>query len=74
MHVVDAHALVVTELSNAVEKFPKFNSRHEGFAVIKEELDELWDAIKDKEATDQDIKDEATQVAAMGLRFLTDLC
>ena len=34
------------ELLSATEKFGPFNSTHEGYAVIKEELDELWDEIK----------------------------
>lgn len=53
-------------------------SPHEGYAVILEELDELWAQIKDdKRAAEQrrqDMQREATQVAAMALRFLMDCC
>jgi len=60
------------ELLFATEKFGAFRSRHEGYAVIKEELDELWDSIK-QDAPLADVKEEAVQVAAMALRFLIDL-
>lgn len=38
--------LVDKELSAANERFPQFHSRHEGFAVILEELEELEDAVR----------------------------
>ena len=43
MNVVenDVRALVGKELSAANERFPQFHSQHEGYAVIKEEADEL---------------------------------
>jgi hypothetical protein len=63
----------VLEYDSAVAKFPSFNSAHEGYAVIKEELDELWDAIKGN-MRPETLADEAKQVAAMALRFLTDCC
>lgn len=69
--------LVQRELRLAREKFPAFNSHHEGFAVLKEEVDELWDAVKMNHKAlkrDTQIRQEAIQVAAMALRFLYDLC
>ena len=66
---------VVTELQWAVDNFPPFNSAHEGYAVILEELDELWDEIKDNKADgshERQLK-EAKQVAAMALRFMIDI-
>ena len=43
MNVVenDVRILVDKELAAANERFPQFNSQHEGYAVIKEEVDEL---------------------------------
>lgn len=37
---------VVEELERAEKKFAGFNSSHEGYAVILEELDELWEIVK----------------------------
>ena len=65
--------LILAEFEDATQKFGKFNSKHEGYAIIKEELDELWDAIKKNELQEQ-IRREAIQIAAMALRFLYDLC
>lgn len=62
---------VIEEYESATRKFGPFNSAHEGYAVIKEELDELWDEIKGSQSVDRMTK-EAIQVAAMALRFLTD--
>lgn len=59
------------ELYRATKKFGPFNSYHEGYAVILEEMDELWDAIKRNSSGD--IADEINQVIAMSLRFAIDL-
>lgn len=55
----------------ASKKFVPFNSGHEGWAVIQEELDELWDAVKANDMTHA--REEAVQVGAMALRFIIDL-
>ena len=47
MNTKEAIKLVKEELKSANGKFPLFNSSHEGYAVIKEELDELWDDGED---------------------------
>lgn len=64
------------ELERAQAKFPAFNSGHEGYAVILEELDELWDEVKaSKPGSDMTaMRKEAIQVAAMALRFVRDVC
>lgn len=67
---------VVTEYISATSKNGPFNSAHEGYGVILEELDELWDEIKKKHAlrSPEKMREEAIQVAAMALRFITDVC
>ncbi len=65
--------VISEEYDYATAKFGKFNSTHEGYAVIKEELDELWDEIKGK-GDYIALQEEARQVAAMALRFLVDCC
>ena len=67
---------VLEELQKARTTYPEFNSAHEGFAVLLEEVDELWDEVK-KKPSQRDLRamrEEATQVAAMALRFLEDIC
>ena len=64
------------ELEKAQAKFPRFNSGHEGWAVIAEELDELWREVRSNQATpdrNNRMRKEAIQVAAMAIRFLADM-
>lgn len=63
---------VLAELWRAQAKFPAMRSPHEGFAILKEEVDELWDEVKANNA--ERTREEAVQVAAMALRFLEDVC
>lgn len=65
---------VLEELNRARSKFPRFNSPHEGYAVLLEEVDELWDEIRLKTGTKEKIKKEAIQVAAMAIRLVKDCC
>ena len=59
------------EYSRARKKFAPMRGPHEGYAVILEELDEMWDAIKANNITDA--RNEALQVAAMALAFLLEV-
>jgi len=65
---------IIIELESATEKYGDFNNAHEGYAVILEELDELWDEIKKRKPSRDKMKNEAIQVAAMTFRFLRDCC
>jgi hypothetical protein len=65
---------VLKELEYARTHFAAFNSAHEGYAVLLEEVDELWDEIKKKEPCPIKVRAETIQVAAMALRFLEDIC
>lgn len=47
-----------------------FNSTHEGFAVLKEEVDEMWDDIKANKLNPS--IQEAIQVAAMAIRYVAE--
>lgn len=67
---------IYEEFWSASKKFPAFASEHEGFAILKEEVDELWEAVKlNQKNPDRLIKceRECIQVGAMALRFLHDL-
>jgi hypothetical protein len=67
---------VSEELDKALLKLDRMKSAHEGYAVILEELDELWDEVKRKQSKRRPdkMRKEAVQVAAMALRFVMDLC
>jgi hypothetical protein len=70
----DAASDISDELFSAKEKYPEnFNSLHEGYAVLKEEVDELWDEIKKKNPNKANIYTEAKQVAAMAIRIMVEL-
>ena len=64
------------EVSRARSKWPPFNSAHEGFAILLEEVDELkahvWTNQKNRDL--KAMREEAIQVAAMALRIATEVC
>lgn len=66
MQAVDA------EYHRAVSLHGSFSSTHEGYAIIKEEVDELWDGVK-KNDDKKLLKEEAIQIAAMAIRFCIDI-
>jgi NTP pyrophosphatase (non-canonical NTP hydrolase) len=68
---------IIQEVDRAGSLYPPYHSEHEGYAVLLEEVDELWDAIKvnHKDPNRKEmIKEEAIQVAATAIRFLNSLC
>lgn len=66
---------VKNEYIKATKKFGDFHNAHEGYAVLLEEVDELWENVKlNQSYIDRDLKmmSEAIQVAAMAIRFIID--
>jgi hypothetical protein len=59
------------EYEQARTRWPALNTRHEGYAVILEEMDELWDAVKCQDAVR--CFEEAVQVGAMVVAFLVEV-
>lgn len=72
----DAMQYILQEYSYAVRKNGSFSSAHEGYAIMLEEMDELWDEVKKNPKNRDRLKmaGEAKQVAAMALRFMVDIC
>src|SRR5260370_31258259 len=68
----EALAKIRIEYERAAARQGAFNWGQEGYAVIREELDELWEEVKSKDGLGR-AWEEAVQVAAMALRFLVDL-
>ncbi|MGD0497562.1 MAG: hypothetical protein ABSC23_03900 [Bryobacteraceae bacterium] len=64
---------VVREVTRARVLHPKFNSAHEGYAVILEEMDELKAEVWKRHHDADLMRKEAVQVAAMAIRFLVDI-
>ena len=64
---------VGAEVERAERLFPAMNSPHEGWAVIREELDELWEHVRANTGRGPEARKEALQVAAMGLRYALNL-
>ena len=70
--------LVKTEFKFAIKEFKPFNSAHEGYAVILEEMDELWQNVKLNQKKNPNrerlMLNECIQVCAMSIRFIQDCC
>ena len=68
--------MVEDELVFARDKFPPIHSIHEGYAVIKEELDEFWEECKEKRIDimkNKNMLKELVQIAAMCQRTAEDM-
>lgn len=61
-------------LFRAVRQWPPMHSPHEGWAVIREELEELWKHVIADTGRGLAARQEAMHVSAMGLRYAMDLC
>lgn len=61
---------VLNEITKATATYGTFNSMHEGYAVLKEEVEEAW--IEIKANNQKKALAEMKQVAAMALKFLIE--
>lgn len=67
-------SLMIKELARANHIHAKtFNSPHEGYAVMLEEMDELFDEIRKKRPDNVRMLEEAVQVGAMAIKFIQSL-
>ena len=74
MEVCEAVEAIREEYRRACLGHFAFNSPHEGWAVIFEEVEELWQEVRRRDHDPAALRAEAIQVGAMALRFLVELC
>ena len=81
-HLSDFLEDVEREVLEAAARYPAFNSAHEGYAVLLEEVDELveevgklWAEVKRKQGARDPaaLLEEAKHVAAMAARFAVEI-
>ena len=67
---------IQSEYAKATENWPPFNSAHEGLSVLMEEVHELREHVytNQKKRDLEAMRKEAIQVAAMAVRFATEVC
>lgn len=63
------------ELDKCDNEHKPFSSSHEGYGVLLEEVDELWDEIKlsKKYNANKRMVNEAIQIASMAIKFIENL-
>lgn len=66
---------IITEYNRTIIKNAPFHSTYEGWALIKQKVDNLWDEIKKEETggSREAMLKEAAQIGAMAMRFIIDL-
>lgn len=77
MHpMLDICKEVYEEMKRATDQYGAFNSAHEGYAIILEEMDELWDHVKMNQRKRDYVamRKEAIQLAARAACFVYDIC
>lgn len=75
MHVINIMSQVQAEVNRAEGLHPPLNSLHEGYAVILEELEEVWSEVK-KKSSERDldnVRTELIETAAMCVRTILNV-
>ena len=70
MQIESLIPLLDFEMNTAFEKYGPYHNSHEQYAVLQEEVDEWWDAIKGNMA--DCCQYELLQVAAVALRYILE--
>ena len=65
---------IAEEVERAEAKHAPLNSPHEAWSVIFEELEELREHVRGDTGRGPEARKEAIQTAAMGLRYVLNLC
>lgn len=75
---VEATSQIFSEVGRELARADKhgdFNSLHEAYAVIEEEMDEVWDItkLKKRNRNKEALKAELIQVAAMAIKAIENI-
>ena len=75
VEVVEELIMLKAKVDDPNHPFDNLHSPHHGWALLHEEMDELWEEIRKKnEFRDKEsMREEAKQIAALAIRFMTDL-
>jgi hypothetical protein len=68
--IQDVMPLIAKEMQYGYERFGTYHNSHEHYAVLQEEVDEWWDAVK-RNTADYELY-ELIQVAAVALRYVVE--
>ena len=69
-----AASFLIEELERANRIYgTSFTSPHEGYAVMLEELEELFEEIRQKRPNKERLREEAIQLGAMALKFIMSI-
>lgn len=66
----------LAEITKVRSKYKPFNSAHEAYGVLAEEVNEFWDEVKKRRTlrNPQRMREELIQIAAVAIRAAVDLC
>ncbi len=65
---------IENEIDQSRRQHGVFSGSHEGYAVILEEVEELWEQVKRKQRDFKKMEKECIQIAAMAIKFIEDVC
>jgi hypothetical protein len=68
--------LIIPEYNQIICKSPPLQNTYEGWAMLEQGMEELWDEIKkDKKVqSPEQMRREAIFISATAMRFMIDLC
>jgi len=72
---IDVLSAIVAEMGRARRHGERFSSLHEAYAVILEELDEVWEITRKKRCNrnELELRKEFIQIAAMALKAVESM-
>jgi len=75
LEVVDELMMLKSKVDDPNHPFADLHSPHHGYALLLEEMDELWEEIRKKNQFRdlEAMREEAMQIAALAIRFMVDL-